>query len=153
MSVGLAFDTAPELRCEAGPLAVWFTDPPGVVLQLTEAAVFTKEMAEWMVGRGFALLKERFPHNNELSILLDLRRMTSREPAAHPVVMAAAMQHLFMFAKVGVIAPLKPQPLYMTTLHGAVALLSAIGPEIRIYDTLEDALQTMNLTPSATTKT
>jgi hypothetical protein len=52
---------------------------------------------------------------------------------------------MFQFAKLGVIAPAKPPPLYMTTLHGAIALLSAIGPEISIFETLEGALQAMGL--------
>lgn len=148
MSVALAFDTAPDIRCEAGPLAIWYTDPPGAVVQLTEAAVFTKEMAEWMVGPGFERLKARFPQNNQLRILLDLRPMTSREPAAHPVVMTAATKYLFMFAKVGVITPVKPAPLYMITLQGAIALLSAIGPDVRLFETLEGALKTMELSAS-----
>jgi hypothetical protein len=114
-------------------------------VQLTGSAVFSKEMAEWIVGPGFAALNQRFPHGTELSLLLDLRPMLSREPAARPVIMSAATKHLGMFARVGVIAPAKPPPLYMTTLHAAVALLSAIGPEIRIFETLEGALQAMGL--------
>jgi len=134
------FASAPDLRFEGGQLVAWFTDPPGVVLQLTEATVFTKEMAEWMVGPGFAALQQRFPQGGKLQLLLDIRPMVSREPAARTLIMSAATRHMFLFAKLGVIAPAKPPPLYMTTLHAAIALLSAIGPEIIIFETLEGAL-------------
>ena len=147
MSVDPVFDTAPDLRFEGGPLAAWFTDPAGAVVQLTEAAILTKSMAEWLVGPGFALFSERFPPGSELRLLLDLRAMTSREPAARPVMMAAGTKYLMRFAKVGLIAPQKPPPLYMTTLHGAIALLSAIGPEVKIFDTVESALRTLELAP------
>jgi len=139
------FASAPDLRFEGGQLVAWFTDPPGVVVQLTEATAFTKEMAEWMVGPGFAALHQRFPQGCKLQLLLDIRPMISREPAARAMFMSAATRHLFLFAKLGVIAPAKPPPLYMTTLHGAIALLSAIGPEISIFETLEGALQAMGL--------
>jgi hypothetical protein len=139
------FASAPDLRLEGGQLVAWFTDPPGVVVQLTEATVFTKEMAEWMVGPGFTALHDRFPQDGKLHLLLDIRRMISREPAARTLIMSAATRHMFLFAKLGVIAPAKPPPLYMTTLNAAIALLSAIGPEISIFETLEGALQAMGL--------
>ena len=145
MTVEPVFDTVPDLRFGRGPLVSWFTEPAGAVVQLTEASVFTKDMAEWIVGDGFAHFTQRFPKGTALSLLLDLRPMTSREPAARPVLMAAGTKHLFMFSKVGVVAPRKPPPLYMTTLHGAVALLSAIGPEVSIFETVEDALLAMEL--------
>jgi hypothetical protein len=139
------FASAPDLRSEGGQLVAWYTDPPGAVVQLPAATVFTKEMAEWMVGPGLSALHQRFPQRGKLQLLLDIRPMVSREPAARTVIMSAATRHLFLFSKLGVIAPAKPPPLYMTTLYGAIALLSAIGPEIRIFETLEGALQTMGL--------
>jgi len=145
LTVERVFTTEPDLRYEGDKLVIWFTDPPGAVVQLTEATVFTKGMAEWMVGPGFSALHERFARGTELRMLLDLRPMTAREPAARPVIMSAATRHMFMFAKLGVIAPAKPPPLYMITLHSAIALLSAIGPEIRIFETIDGALQTLGL--------
>lgn len=144
-----AFAVPPDLQFEGGKLAAWYTEPAGAVVQLTEATIFTKEMAEWIVGPGFTAFNQRFPSRDQLRLLLDLRPMTSREPAARPVIMTAATRYLSMFNKVGVIAPSKPPPLYMTTLHAAVALLSAIGPEIRIFETLEGALKGMELSAAA----
>lgn len=144
------FNTAPHLQDEGGKLVAWFTEPAGAVVQLTDAAVFTKEMAEWMVGPGFVQLSQRFAiRETELYLLLDLRPMVSREPAARPIFMNAATKYLRLFTKVGLIPPAKPPPLYMTTLHGAVALLSAIGPEIRVYETLAAALEAMPLRAAA----
>jgi hypothetical protein len=134
------FSQEPDLRCESGKLVAWFTDPPGAVVQLRDAAVFTKAMADWFVGPAFAALVQRFPNAKDMRLLLDLRPMLSREPAARPVLMTAANNSMFAFAKIGLIPPARPLPLYMSTLYGAVALLSTIGPEIRIYETLEGAL-------------
>lgn len=146
LTVEPVFPSEPDVRLEGGKLVAWFTEPAGAVVQLTEAAVFTKAMAEWVVGPAFTALNQRFAEGTKLSLLLDLRPMISREPAARPVIMSAATTSLFMFAQAGVIAPAKPPPLYMTTLHAAVALLNALGPEIRVYETLEGALQHMKLT-------
>jgi hypothetical protein len=140
-----AFSSKPDLRLEGGKLVGWFTEPAGAVVQLTEAAVFTKAMAEWIVGPGLSALHERFPHGPKLHLLLDLRPLISREPAARSVIMNAATTNLFLFAQLGVVAPAKPPPLYMTTLNAAVALLSVLGPEIRVFETLEGALQHMQL--------
>jgi hypothetical protein len=143
------FASEPDLRFEGGKLVAWFTDPAGAVVQLTEAAVFNKAMAEWVVGPALAELDLRFPNATALRLLLDLRPMTAREPAARPVIMSAATTRLFMFAQVGLIAPVNPPPLYMTTVHAAVALLSAFGPEIRVFETLEGPLQHMQLKAAA----
>ena len=139
------FSGAPDLQLDSGKLAAWFTEPAGAVVQLTEAAVFTKAMAEWVVGPGFDTLKRRYPEQRNLRLLLDLRPMTSREPAARQVVLKAATSSLFLFADVGVVLPARPPPLYLTTLHAAVALLSAFGPEIRLFETIDDALAHMRL--------
>lgn len=149
MSVLPVFSVPPHLRCEVGPLVAWFTAPPGAVVQMTESAVFTKAMAQWVAGPGYEAACARFPMGGDLTLLLDLRPMISREPAARPVLMAAGTKYLFQFAKVGIIPPASPPPLYMTTLHGAVALLSAVGPEIRLYSTLEAAQQRLDLRPAS----
>lgn len=143
----MVFSTPPDVLCTAGPLAAWYTSPAGSVVQLTEAAVFSKAMAEWLVGPGYDQLLQRFPHARDMSLVLDLHAMVSREPAARPIMMAAATKYLSTpaFARIGVIAPAKPPPLYMTTLRGAIALVSALGPEVRLYDTLGAALEHLQL--------
>jgi hypothetical protein len=143
------FDTPPDACFEGGKLAAWFTDPPGAVVQLLGATVFSKEMAEWIVGTGLAGLERRYGAHTKLRLLLDIRPMLSREPAALQVIMGAGTQSLFRFERLGVVPPLKPPPLYMTTLHGAIALLSAIVPQIRVYETTTDALLALSLQPSA----
>jgi hypothetical protein len=149
MLVSPVFAEQPHVRCEVGPLAAWFTEPSGVVLQLTEAVVFTLAMARWVGGEGYAALAAHFPGNMKVSLLLDLRPMTAREAAARGVMMEAGQKYLQRFSSVVVVPPIKPPPLYMTTLIGAAALLSAIGPEITIVDSLDQALERLEFRPEA----
>lgn len=139
------FAKQPDLRFEDGKVSIWFTEPPGAIVQLTEAATFTKDMAEWVVGPSFSALLERHPAGTKLHMLLDIRPLTAREPAARPLIMGTVTKNMFTFAQLGVIAPKRPPPLYMNTLRGAIALLSAIGPKIYLFDSIEEALQTMGL--------
>jgi hypothetical protein len=147
MIVTPVFRSPPDLRCEAGPLAGWFTTPEGGVVQLTEAGVFTKQMAEWIVGPGYDALTKQFPGATNMSLVLDLRALLAREPAALSVIMGAATKYLSStaFGRVAVIPPAKPPPLYMVTLRGAVALANAIGPEVKVYESIEDALSQLQL--------
>jgi hypothetical protein len=109
--------------------------------------VFSKAMAEWIVGPGYAAFSAHFHGQQDLRLLLDLRMLTSREPAARKLIMEAGAKYLRMFSRVALLAPLKPPPLYMTTLTGAVALLSAFGPEISIAPDVPSALSSLSIPP------
>ena len=135
------FAAPPHVTCPVGPLQGWFTDPPGAVVQLTEATEFTIEMARWLVGPGFALLHERFQSRSErLVLLLDIRPMTSRDPAVRTLFMETAREQGGRFAAVVVIPPLQINPVYRTTLQAAAALVSAFGIELEITTQIGDAL-------------
>lgn len=135
------------MRCEVGPLEAWFTLPAGAVLQLTEAAPFTKAMAEWIVGPAYEAFVLHFPGETQLRLLFDLRPLVAREPAANRVLLDAGAKYMRMFSQVALVTPLKPPPLYMTTLHAGVALLSAFGPDIALYADLPSALTQLGIQP------
>lgn len=145
------FDQPAELHCPVGPLWAWYTLPAGAVVQVMEACVFSREMAEWLVGPAHDQFLEHFAQQTPLRLLLDLRPMTAREPAVRPVFMDAGSRLLHSFSEVQIVQPQKPQPLYMVTLKAAVALLSAFGPEVHVSASLEEALKALPLRPEAAT--
>ena len=143
--VSPVFAQPATLRCPFGPLWVWYCSPAGAVVQMMEACVFSREMAEWMVGPAHATFSEHFGHQAQLRLLLDLRPMTSREPTVRAVIMEAGSRILHTFSHVRVVQPHKPQPLYMVTLKAAAALLSAFGPEVHIDASFDEALAALSL--------
>lgn len=147
MEVTPVFAGPPHVRCEVGPLAAWFTEPAGVVLQLTEAVVFTHAMASWVSSEGYSRLCAHFPGQAPLSLLFDIRPLAGREAAARVVLMEAGQKYIQRFSSVVIVAPVKPPPLYMATLIGAAALLSAIGPEVAIVDSLEQGFERLRMIP------
>jgi hypothetical protein len=135
------FDRAPHVTCPTGPLSVWFIDPPGAVVQLTEAAEFTESMARWLVGRGLELLRGRFADVPKLLIVLDVRPMTRRDSAVRTILMQKARDLDSPFSTVIVVPPLQSNPVYLTTLHAAAALVSAFGTRIEISGDVEHAMR------------
>lgn len=147
--VSPVFAQPAELRCPFGPMWVWYSSPAGAVVQLMEACVFSREMAEWMVGPAHDTFSEHFAHRAQLRLLLDLRPMTSREPTVRAVIMEAGSRILHTFSHVRVVQPHKPQPLYMVTLKAAAALLTAFGPEVHIDSSIEEAMAALSLRAEA----
>jgi hypothetical protein len=147
MSDAPAFEEPPDVR-GAGLLRAWYTDPPGAVVQMVRRARGTKEMAEWMVGPGLAQLRGRFPGCSELILVIDLSLMEGRDPAARVVMMDAGRELAQLISQTFVIRPEKANPVYLTTLHAAAALLSAFGVSLTISGSLRDVISRFNLKPA-----
>lgn len=146
MAHGPPFDRVPDLL-GAGVVQVWFTDPPGAIVQLSQPSRGTKEMAEWLVGPGFTRVHGRFPAQ-ELTLVLDLSLMEGRDSAAREVIIGKARESGRMFARVIMIPPLKASSVYMATLHAAIALFKALGRDISIERRLKDVIAQCDLKPA-----
>ena len=142
-----AFDRPPDLL-GAGCLRGWFTDPPGAVVQIAQPARGTKEMAEWLVGPMFLRLRGRFPTSEGMVLVLDLSLMDGRDTAARTVVIDRAREAGQIFGRVYIIAPLKTNAVYLTTLHAAATLLNALGRDIHIETSLIEVIQRCDLKPA-----
>jgi hypothetical protein len=150
MSVAPAFAVPPHLRHGAqGELQAWFTDPPGAVMQLSKPQHFTVEQAEWLVGPALERLRQRFPSEEKLLLVLDYRNMTSRDPRARSLMMEHARDIARFFQHITVVPPEQPNPVYRTMLHAAVALVSAFGAPIEIVDSFDDAMARRGLRAQA----
>lgn len=110
-----------------------------------EACVFTRAMAEWLVGPIWSAVSAHFPGSTDLRLVLDLRPMTAREAAVRSVFMEAGSNILRSFSHVLIVQPVKPPPLYLVTLKGAAALLSAFGPEVRLVASADAAIAELGL--------
>jgi hypothetical protein len=146
MAHGPAFAVPPDLL-GAGNLRVWFTDPPGAIVQLSQPARGTKEMAEWLVGPGFARLRGRFPAA-EMILVIDLSLMEGRDSAAREVMIDKAREPGRIFARTFMIPPLKASAVYMATLHAASALFNALGRDINIERSLSAVIAQCELKPA-----
>jgi hypothetical protein len=142
-----AFDVPPDLH-GAGVLRAWFTDPPGAVVQMARPGRGTVEIANWMVGPGFARLHGRFPESESLILVMDLRLMEGRDPAARVVMMDKGREVNRLFARTFIIPPLKTNPVYLTTLHAAAALLTAFGVDLKIESSLPKVIAQCDLKPA-----
>jgi hypothetical protein len=146
MIVAPAFAVPPHLRHGAqGELHAWFTDPPGAVMQLSMPQHFTVEQAEWLVGPALDRLRERFPNETKLILVLDYRNMTSRDPRARSIMMERASEIADLFGHITVVPPEQPNPVYRTMLHAAVALVSAFGTPVEIMDSFDDVIEQRGL--------
>jgi hypothetical protein len=147
MGVSPAFDVPPDLQ-GAGVLRAWFTDPPGAVVQMAVPSRGTKEMAEWLVGAGYARLRGRFPEAQGFTLVIDLSLMEGRDPAARAVMIDKAREYHSSFARTFMIPPLKGSVVYLTTLHAAAALLNALGLKLKIESSLEAVISECKLKPA-----
>lgn len=106
-------------------------------------------MASWLVGPGFARLRGRFVEARGLILVMDLSLMDGREPAARALMLQKARDVHSMFERVYVIAPVKTNAVYLTTLHAAATLLRALGADVGIESSLEKVIAERGLKPAA----
>jgi hypothetical protein len=142
-----AFDAPPDLH-GAGVLRAWFTDPPGAVVQMMRPSRGTVEVADWMVGPGYARLRGRFPGADSLILVMDLSLMEGRDRAARVVMMDKGREFNRLFARTFIIPPLKTNPVYPTTLHAAAALLTAFGVDLKVESSLANVIAQWKLKPA-----
>lgn len=147
-----AFDTRPDLYGPSG-LRVWFTEPPGLVVQMARPSRGTHEMAAWLIGPGYARLRGRFPGLSGLALVIDLSLMDGRDPDARALMLERASENNGVVSRIIIVPPAKPNPVYLTTLHAAVTLLNSIGRDITIESSLEKAIATFGLKPAAPVST
>lgn len=148
MSGSPAFDIPPDLYGAGGSLRGWYTDPAGAVVQFERPTRATREMTEWLVGPGLARLRGRFPQATNMILVLDLSLMEGRDPAARVVMLDAARKVGSIIGRRILIPPVKTNAVYLTTLHAASALLSAVGINLEIAKSLADVIAEAKLKPA-----
>lgn len=145
-SARAAFARAPHMT--NGAAAVWFTSPPGVVVQLLEPARGTLELVNWLVGPVYDELDRRFPNRNAILYVLDLELMTGRSAACRSVFLAKTREVGRRFAEGLFVPPRAASGGWRVSMLAAVALIRALGIQVELVGSAASAVASRNLKPA-----
>jgi hypothetical protein len=143
-----AFALPPDIVDPSGTIVAWWTDPPGVVMQLNRPTRGTATMAEWMVGPGFEQLVARFPGLTDLRVVLDMRQMTGRSALARSTLMQPAKLFAARVGHVVLIPSIHMGPAYIKVVEAAAILLRLVGMRVDIEQSVERALAKHGIQPA-----
>jgi len=133
-----AFSGEPHIR--SGAIAVWFTSPAGVVIQLVEPARCTVEMANWLVAAVDAELERRFARANGLIFVFDLALMQGRTHAARSAFLGKVRQSGKRFSEAFFVPPHVASPALKHSMHASVLLARTLGIKVELVDSSERAV-------------
>jgi hypothetical protein len=136
-SLSAPFATAPHITDPSGSIAAWWTDPPGVLAQLTCPTRATTDLAEWLVGPAFDQVLGRFPDASELRVILDMRQMTGRSATARSLLMQRAKTVIGRVTHVVLVPSVLLGPAYIKVVETAALLLHAGGLRVDIDASLD----------------
>lgn len=139
-----AFTGSPHLMDPSQTLAVWFTDPPGAVLQFVRRAPCTVPLAQWMATSARARLVERFASSAALVFVLDLTLMDGRDPLARPIIVECAREFSSR-ACAKVVPPRDASRVYLAGIHVAASVARVFGLDVSIESTPEAALRALKM--------
>jgi hypothetical protein len=135
------FSGVPHIVDPSGAIAIYWTDPPGALLQVVQDTRGTSEMAHWLATEGLELLLSRFPGVDSLRLVIDMRRMTGRSAMARSILMnASGGQAAERIAHVVLLPSVHMGPAYITVIEAAAVALRLIGYRVDIEHDLDDAL-------------
>ncbi len=147
-SLDAPFTTAPHLTSPEGEVAAWFTNPPGAVIRLTRSARLALPHAQWLAGPALAALDRRFGSERPLILVLDLQKMTSRDPAVRPVLVDTTKSLRPRLARAFLIPPEEAPAVYLASLRAAASLLRVFGVEVEVHASLGRLLGVVSLRPA-----
>jgi hypothetical protein len=131
---------APHATDPSGSVALRFTDPPGVLLQLVRPARGTTEMAEWLAGPGLSLLFDRFPQVGNLRVIMDMRLMTGRSASARSLIIQAGVRCVGRVGHAIVIPSQQLGETYLGVVEAGAALVRLAGLRVDIEHDLSAVL-------------
>lgn len=137
-----AFGSPPHLLDPARSLAIWFTNPPGAVIQFARRAPGSVALAEWIAGPVRATFLERFPGDGPVVFVLDLGLMHGRDPVARPIVTAAVRSFKSRIERAVLVPPEEATAVYLASLQASISLLRVFGVSVSI-ESLPDALRSL----------
>jgi hypothetical protein len=141
------FQRRPDTHDPSGLLVAWFTQPAGAIIQLVQEAELTAAMGAWLADRGCQELLTRFPGPTTLTIILDLRLMTSRQTAVRGLLVETAKKIAPRLEMGFVIPPAGSGKVYLASLHAATAALRAFGAKVSVAESLSQLCQERGIRP------
>jgi len=146
VSTRAAFARAPHLSY--GGAAVWFTSPPGAVVQLVEPVRGTLDLVNWLVGPAYDELERRFPGRTALIFVFDLELMTGRSAACRSVFLAKARECGKRFSEGLFVPPRAANAAYRQSMQAAILLIRALGVHVEHASSAISAVALRNLKPA-----
>jgi hypothetical protein len=125
-------------------MVAWFTEPPGVVIQLTRAQRVGVPLAEWMVGPLTVESRRRFP-SERILVLLDTSLMQGRDPPVRAILMDAARRLQHEVSRTILIPPTNAGAVYLASLAVASSLLQVFGVKLDVVRSMPFALSSAGL--------
>jgi hypothetical protein len=135
------FSGVPHIVDPTGAVAVYWTDPPGALVQLVQSTRGTSEMAHWLVNDAMDLLFSRFPGVDGLRIVIDMRRMTGRSAMARSMLMNAGGTAAGRIGHVVMLPSLHMGPAYLKVIEATAVALRLIGYRVDVEHNLDEALK------------
>jgi hypothetical protein len=136
------FSGVPHIVDPSGAIAVYWTDPPGALLQVVQATRGTSEMAHWLVTDGLDLLLNRFPSVDNLLLVIDMRRMTGRSAMARSILMnASGGPAAERIGQIVMLPSVHMGPAYVAVIEATAVALRLIGYRVAVEHDLEEALK------------
>jgi hypothetical protein len=141
-SYASVFSGVPHIVDPSGAIGVYWTDPPGAILQVVQATRGTSEMAQWLVTDGLDLLLSRFPGVDNLRLIIDMRSMTGRSAMARSILMnASGGQAAERVGQIVLLPSVHMGAAYIAVIEATVTALRLIGYRVAVEHDLDEALQ------------
>lgn len=140
-----AFPEAPHLEAPTGDVVAWFTEPSGILIQVTRPTRIEVRHAEWIVGPLRAEALRRFPDRENAVLIIDSTLMTGREPAVRTILMEAAREVRQHVARTILIPPSNAGPVYLASLEVACSILQVFGIRLDIVRSLPFVLSSLGV--------
>lgn len=120
-------------------IGVWFTEPPGAVIQFLKPGG-TLQAAQFLAEKARGELLRRFTADQRLRFILDLTLMTHRDPAVRPVLMESTKALAQRIERSIVVPPKSASTVYLASLKASASLLRVFGVQVDVKSSLSEAL-------------
>lgn len=139
---------APAFDDERSGLRVWFTDPPGMVTQMTREAEITLAMAEFLAGPVTEALRKlpREP-SQRLVFVHEWTRFRSYEPAARDALTAWALSLKGDIGLMLFVIDKQASSMVRMGIKVGTMTLKLAGIDSQLVDSLDPALAAHGIRP------
>jgi hypothetical protein len=130
------FASTPHLTHPSGAGSIWFTEPAGAVIQLTQPTHVDAEWAHWLLPANAEALRRLHPKAHSFTLILDFTLMLSRDAEARKVFRSSAALLAPARVRVALIPPTNMSPMFANSISVLAALIAPVGVELRFEKTL-----------------
>lgn len=143
-----AFDHPPHLSWGGGELAIWFTEPWGMLTQMLRPTYATETLANFIADFAYsALLELRDTTTTPLIFVHDFSRMTGYESEARKLLTMWGFRIRSEIERVVVVQPPVKNELARLGISAAASALGVVGIRFEIVETVQAPIDRYGLSP------